>query len=330
MTFEPQNILLINFGQIGDVVLSLPAMRSLRERFPDSRLTLLVGASAKQIVDMSGLADEIVAVDRVELRDSNPIWSIVEIAKLTIRLWKKSFDFVIDLHSLPETNILGFLVGRRKRLFANRGTRSLNFLSNFRPRPPGEIHNLHITEFYARSLEPLNVKGVKEPFRIKPAREDIEKVQGIFDSKGISGERLIGINFGAGASSRRSSIASFGDLATTLQNAENYRVVLYSGPEEASQRGKFNDYFPENVPILDNLTLKELAAAFSRTEAVIGNDSGPIHLAGAVGVPIIMIAGGNGNNIFVPPTEELRIVESADLQNVDVMKVLEAVRSLVD
>jgi ADP-heptose:LPS heptosyltransferase len=107
-TFNFQNILIIDHGQLGDVILSLPVVRALREKFLDSKLTVLSGKSTAEIIKISGLADNIIIVDRVKLRDSNKFWSIGQIFKLVINVRSNKFDLVIDLHSLPETNILVF------------------------------------------------------------------------------------------------------------------------------------------------------------------------------------------------------------------------------
>lgn len=329
MTFEPQNILLINFGQIGDVILSLPAMRALRERFADSKLTFFVGTSAKAIAEMSGLADEIIAVDRVELRDSNPFWSVKEIIKLALSVRKKRFDFVVDLHSLPETNLLGYFSGAKTRLFVNRGTRSLNFLSNFRPKPPDEVLHLPVSEYYAKSLEPLDVKGADIPFWIVPAASDMASVEKIFDSLKIGARKIIGIKFGTGSSSRRTSLESLGKLARKIEETGEYGVVVFFGPEEAGRREEFYECFSESVPLLDTLSLQELAAAFSRMEAVIGNDSGPIHLAGALGVPIVVITGENGLVNFTPPAKKISVVTNADIYEPDTDRAFDALISLI-
>src|SRR5947209_20460997 len=106
MSFDPRNILVIDFGQLGDVVLSLPALRAIRERFPRARITVAVGASCAPVVEMSGYADKALAVDRVALRDGPKPLSIWKIARLVKDVRREQFDFVIDLHSLSETNLL--------------------------------------------------------------------------------------------------------------------------------------------------------------------------------------------------------------------------------
>ena len=143
MNFEPQNILVIDFGQLGDVVLSLPALHAVRAKFPRARITVAVGKPGRQIVEMSGVADDTLVVDRVSLRDGSKPVSVWRIAWLVKEVRARRFDFVIDLHSLSETNLLGFLSGARVRLYGRRPTRSLDFLSNFRPRPAVEDRAKH-------------------------------------------------------------------------------------------------------------------------------------------------------------------------------------------
>ena len=85
MVFDPRNILVIDFGQLGDVVLSLPALRAIRERFPHARITIAVGKPGGEIVKLSGYADDVLEVDRVALRDGNKLVSIGRIFKFVGR-----------------------------------------------------------------------------------------------------------------------------------------------------------------------------------------------------------------------------------------------------
>ena len=106
--FDPRNILVIDFGQLGDVVLSVPALRAIRDRFRDARITVAVGKPGADIVSLSGCANSTIVVDRVALRDGPKLVSIAKILKLVKDVRRQQFDFVIDLHSLSETNLLGF------------------------------------------------------------------------------------------------------------------------------------------------------------------------------------------------------------------------------
>src|SRR5882762_3191638 len=166
MSFQPRNIFVIDFGQLGDVVLSLPALRAIRERFPEARIIVVVGKPGAEVVSLSGYATATLVVDRVALRDGPKLLSLGRIAKLIRKVRSEKFDFVIDLHSLSETNLLGLLSGAPKRLYSRRPGRSLDFLANFKPAPPIEDNgpNNHLTDRYLRVLVPLGINGAsREP-----------------------------------------------------------------------------------------------------------------------------------------------------------------------
>ena len=109
--FDPRNILVIDFGQLGDVVLSLPALGALRKRFPNAKITVAVGKPGADVVSLSGFANDVMVVDRVGLRDGFKPLSVLRVFKIVKEVRARKFDFVIDLHSLSETNLLGFLSG---------------------------------------------------------------------------------------------------------------------------------------------------------------------------------------------------------------------------
>src|ERR1044072_1230096 len=143
MAFDPRNILVIDFGQLGDIVMSLPALRAIRERFPYARITVAVGKPGKELLGLSGYANEILEVDRVALRDGPTLISIGRILKFVSQVRRAKFDFVIDLHSYYETNLLGFFSGAPQGLSSRRSNRSLDFLANFKPRPVKEVETMH-------------------------------------------------------------------------------------------------------------------------------------------------------------------------------------------
>src|SRR5262249_51112770 len=138
VSFDPRNILVIHFGQLGDVVLGLPALNVVRRRFPNAKITAIVGKPSAPIIEMSRTVNSTIGVDRVSLKQGNTLVSIGRIIKLVKSVRNLGFDFVIDLHSLSETNLLGFLSGAPQRLYAHRPSRSIELLSNFQPRAPRE------------------------------------------------------------------------------------------------------------------------------------------------------------------------------------------------
>ena len=194
-----QNILVIDFGQLGDVVLSLPALRAIREKFADAKITLLLGKPTGEIARLAGVADDRILVDRVALRDGNKAKSVLELFRLVREVRRRNFDFVIDLHSLYETNLLAFLSGAKYRLFANRGNRSIDLLSNYPIKPPLEDKSLHHAERYFAVLEPLGIEKQNGNFRIAPPPDELNKIAQLYTSLGITKKHRVGLFLGGRA-----------------------------------------------------------------------------------------------------------------------------------
>ena len=160
-------------------------MRAIRERFPNAQITVAVGKPGKELLSLSGYANEILEVDRVALRDGPTLISIGRIAKFVSEVRKAKFDFVIDLHSYYETNMLGFLSGAPHRLYSRRENRSLDFLANFKPQPVKESENTHLVDRYLDVVKPLGIEnraansGLEDERRRRcGGRSDAEKREG--------------------------------------------------------------------------------------------------------------------------------------------------------
>src|SRR6185369_5679286 len=98
-------VLAIRFARLGDVILLLPALASLKERFPDSELTLLTGHRCAPIAKLCPAIDHVIEVDRVAMRDG-PVWrALRQMARLVRDVKRRRFDLVVDFHSFRETNL---------------------------------------------------------------------------------------------------------------------------------------------------------------------------------------------------------------------------------
>ena len=323
MNFEPRNILVIDFGQLGDVILSLPALAAIRHRFPKARVTVAVGGAAAAVVEMSGVADEALAVDRVALRDGPKHLSVWQIGRLVMDVRKRKFDFVIDLHSLSETNLLGFLSGAGRRLYARRPGRSLDYLANFRPAPAVEDRSKHAIDRYLDVVAPLGVGEVSRVPRLPVREEDGRAVEELLrkasqgakswgrrqTAGGASDSLLVGIFPGAGHPSRRWPVERFAELAWMLERNDSVRSVLFAGPEERKLVREARPQFPPSTIVLDRLTVPQLAAAAQRVSVFVSNDTGPMHIAAAVGTPVVILMQHHPMfNCYIPPGERHRVV----------------------
>lgn len=329
MSNDPRNILVIDFGQLGDVVLSLPALGAVRQKFPRALVTVAVGRAAGPVVELAGVADEVLAVDRVGLRDGPKVLSVLRIGKLVREVRRRRFDFVIDLHSLSETNLLGFLSGAGRRLYARRPGRSLDALSNFRPQPPVEDRSKHAVERYLDVLRPLGVGQVARVPRLPVREEDGRDVEALLRKAGAdAGAPLVGLFPGAGHPSRRWPLERFAALAWSLWRNDNVRVALFAGPEERALVREMRAACPPTAVVLDRLTIPQLAAAAARLSLFVSNDTGPMHIAAAVGTPVLILMQHHPMfDCYIPPGERHRVVSAPLINEITVEQAYEAARA---
>ncbi|MBV8858397.1 MAG: glycosyltransferase family 9 protein [Acidobacteria bacterium] len=331
MSFEARNILVIDFGQLGDVILSLPALSAIRRRFPKARVTVAVGGAAAAVVELAGVADEALAVDRVGLRDGPKHLSVWQIGKLVMEVRRRKFDFVVDLHSLSETNLLGFLSGAGQRLYARRPGRSLDYLANFRPAPPVEDRSKHAIDRYLDVVSPLGVGEVSRVPRLPVREEDGRAVDEMLRTAlaggkirgrkatagGLGDGPLVGIFPGAGHPSRRWPVDRFAELAWMLERNDSVRSVLFAGPEERKLVREALTKFPPSTVVLDRLTVPQLAAAAARLSVFVSNDTGPMHVAAAVGTPVVILMQHHPMfNCYIPPGERHRVVAARTIEEI--------------
>jgi ADP-heptose:LPS heptosyltransferase len=332
MSFDPQNILVIDFGQLGDVVLSLPALRAIRERFPHARITVAVGKPGAPIVELSGYADATIVVDRVALRDGWKVLSLFRIGGIVKRVRRERFDFVIDLHSLSETNILGFLSGAPKRLYARRPGRSIDLLANFRPKPPVEDNSpaKHAIDRYLDVLIPLGIRNAPRIPRLKTRSEDDSVIEQMLNKeKASAGAPLVGLFPGAGHASRRWPLERFVELANRLVRDDAVRIVIFAGPEERALVKEMRARFPRSTIIFDRLSVPQLAAALVRLSVFVTNDTGPMHIATAVGTSVVALLARPTPNSFIPLEDRHRIIYSQRITEMTTEEVYGATRELL-
>src|SRR5690349_12947343 len=274
MAFDPRNILVIDFGQLGDVVLSLPALRAIRGRFPQAKITVAIGKPGGEIVRLSAYADHVLEVDRVGLRDGNKLVSIGRIIKFVGEVRRQKYDFVIDLHSLSETNLLGFLSGAPRRLYARRPGRSIDILANFEPRPVREAKTAHAVDRYLDVIKPLGIENASRVPSLRTAAAADTAVETLLKKeKASSGTLLVGIFPGAGNASRRWPLEHFAEIADHLVRNQGVRVIVFAGPEERAFVPQMRSVFPANTIFFDKLTIPQLVSAQARLTLFISNDT---------------------------------------------------------
>ncbi|HTH51457.1 MAG TPA: glycosyltransferase family 9 protein [Pyrinomonadaceae bacterium] len=324
---EFKNILLIHFGQLGDVVLSLPAIRAVRARFAEAKLTIMSGLSTRGVIEISGLADEQIAVDRVKMRDGGKIAAFGDMFDLVRELRRRKFDLVIDIHSLYETNLTAWLSGAPVRYFAHRDRRSIQRLSNWPVKAEIEDRSAHHTERYAAAVRPLGIEKVGHNFVAKPSSEAEVAAAKVLDRHDSAGKRLIGLFLGAGHPTRRWPVERFVETAKEISGECEVLVLL--GPEEKDMRSGLQERFGEAATVVEELPLAIFFALLARLDVFVSGDTGPMHLAAIAGAGVVLLSTKGAPPIFTPLTERLVNINDVPFEDITVDRVVTGIRKLL-
>jgi len=228
--------------------------------------------------------------------------------------------------------LLGWFSGAGKRLFARRPGRSLDFLSNFTPKPPVDKNDpgQHLVDRYLDVLVPL---GIKEPERVPKLNTRTEDGRAIDvllkKSKAEAGTPLVGLFPGAGHPGRCWPLEQFAELADFLIRNDGVRPIIFVGPEERALVPRMRTLFPPSCVILDKLTIPQLAAAQARLAVFVSNDTGPVHIAAAVGTPTVVLIDLPRPHAYVPRGTSQRLLFSESVATIKVEEVYAATRELL-
>lgn len=287
------------------------------------------GKPPTAVLELANVADEYIPIDRVALRDGNKLKSIAEMGRLIFDIRRRSFDMVVDLHSLPETNLLGRVAGIPNRLYGNRESRSIDSLSNFRPRPALEDKSKHATERYFDVIVPLEIEPGSALLKLSPRQEDVDSVIAKYPHVfGDSATSLVGLFPGAGNRSRCWPIDKFAGLAGSLID-DGVLPVVFLGPEEVEMRPEVEHTFPERVVIVDGLSIAEFMAALSHLAVFVANDTGPVHLAACVATPTVLVIDERAPLTYMPNSEYLTVVSEGPIGSISVEEAYRATTAML-
>jgi ADP-heptose:LPS heptosyltransferase len=286
------NILLIRLREIGDVVFTTPAVRALRARFPDARLSYLVEPAAALVVASNPHIDEVIVAPRKNV--------LADVA-LGWRLRARHFDLAIDFHCGPRASLLTWLTGAAVRVGYDVPGRG--WMYTMRSSRPRELRPRHAVQ---NQWDLLTLLGIPQPERQRsPVEMPVDqtaaaRIAGRLESAGVSTtDRLILVHVSAGNPFRRWPQEAFSTLAAALAARDATRVLLTSGPSEPeaatrvveAARTRLTSALRDRVLTIGDLSLAELRALLDRVVLYIGGDSGPLHIAATSGVPIVGLYG---------------------------------------
>ena len=280
MQIDPRlvgKILVVKLRAVGDVLLSTIVLRNLRKGYPSARIDFLTEPPARDVVRRNPDVDEVLCYDRAQ--DWGP--GLVQMVR------RRSYDLVIDLFGNPRTALVTRLSGARYRVGYRFRGRTYAYTIVVEPRG-SEVHN---TEFNLDALRAIGVDIVDRNlyFPLAPEEERFvgEFLGGVQRDSGFT----VALNTGGGWYTKRWPLERFATLADRLVDEHGARIVLPWGPGQREEVEFVRAAMRRESFIPPATTLGQLAALLKNMSMVITNDSGPMHLAAAVGTPVLGIYG---------------------------------------
>ena len=298
---QVKRVLVVRLDEIGDVLMTTPFLRELRQNLPNAWITLVVKPNVRNLVERCPYVNEVITYDWNVSRPPGALWRHYKALRLAWQhLWKRRFDLAIlprwDADYYDATFLLYFSgapwrVGYSERVSREKHQRTRGYdrlLTHL-------LDDRSLKHEVERNLEVIrHLGGTVQEDRLElwTAEEDEAFAQTLLSQHGVRDHELV-IAFapGAGAPKRLWPVERFAEIGSWLRDEYGSRFVLIGGADEEHLGDALERSLgPCAVNAVGRTTLRRAAALIRRCRLFVGTDSGPMHLAAAVGVPVVELS----------------------------------------
>lgn len=300
-------ILVIRGGAIGDFILTLPALKALRESFPAARIEILGYKHIAAIAENRFYAD---AVQSIEYGSLSAFFAKGADLDPQLQEYLGSFDLVISYLFDPD----GVFVENLRRSGAPKIVYG-----------PARVHaGSHAALQLAAAVERLGIKVQDHVARVFPSNEDTGFAREFLH--GLS-PPIIALHVGSGSPQKNWPVASWLDLGESLLQRGGSLVVVSGEADESQLAAVRNHWGGKNMRFATNLALPKLAGVLAQCR-FIGHDSGISHLAAAAGAKCVLLFGPTDPAVWAPRGANVRILRApdSDLGKLEPATVLNALK----
>jgi lipopolysaccharide heptosyltransferase II len=274
---EIHKILCIKPRGIGDIVLSTIILDNLKSAFPIARIDYLIETFAKDVLSNNPIISKIFTLEKSELPFN-----------IGFKLRKEKYDLVIDLYSNPRTAQITFLTGAKYRVgYSYRGRK---YAYNIKAESGRGNH--HAAEHNLELLKVLEVPIISKKIHFYLSEEGKtfakEFIEKNFDK---TNETIIGIIPSGGWTSKRCDKGKWVEICRSILQKYRVKFLILWGPGDEIDANYIKDNLYNKAILSPKTTIMRLSALIKNCDLVIANDSGPMHISAALGVPTLGIFG---------------------------------------
>ena len=277
----PRNILAVKLRYLGDVLLATPTLHALKAAYPAARLTVLVNRGTEDILRGNPHVDEILPLDR---------GSILQQSRFALEIRRRRFDTVVDLTDGDRAAFLTWISGAPVRIGFNAEHRWTGRCYTTVVRGEEGAHRI---ERDLAALSPLGIKTGDRIPRLWLTPEDHARVDKLAGELGIPTDRSwVVIQPGARYWFKAWPPERFAELADRLNDRFGYQILVGGSPQEtALTQTVVNQAKSRLLNLAGRSDVRTVAALLKRSVLFVGNDTGAMHIASAVGTPVLGLFG---------------------------------------
>ncbi len=288
--------LIVRLGAVGDVIHTLPLAAALRKRFPNARIGWAVEPGASALLRGNPVIDALCVVDTQAWRKGSAGERIAALRSDLRKLKEVRADAAIDAQGLIKSGLIARASGAKVRVgFEHRSCRegmNVLFTTDW-AEPPAGPH--HVVEKNLSLLGPLGAAPLEigeVEFPLPAFAEEADGAESFLRREGLAaGRPLLIIHPGAGWETKRWNEERYAALGDAWERITGGDVLLSWGPEEEPLARQVADSMQSPVKVAPRTNIRELAALIRRCDVFAGGDSGPLHLAAALGVSCLAMMG---------------------------------------
>lgn len=314
----PRRVLLLRLERIGDLLMILDAIDAVRARAPEAEIGLAVGSWNAELARLIPAVDRVDTIDAPWLSQEGTRSPVPEVARRIAGWRRDDLDLAINFEPDIRSNALLAASGARRRVgyATGGGGEFLTTALRYDQTAHTATNALRLVELaLPGSGSPADRAAgtmLRTALRIpEEARARADRLLAAHDRRGP----LVGINPAAGRAIKEWPVERFAAAATDLAERDQATIVLLGSVAERATAGAVRDAMPEHVRRIDlagDAPLVDLAAVLARLSVLVTPDTGPMHLAAAMGTPVVGVFGPSDPVRYAPLTPRSAVVH-ADL-----------------
>lgn len=290
--------------RIGDLVCTTPVFSAIKEKYPDCRLVVLSSLSASGIILNNPNIDEIIIIENYQ----NNFWSLLN------KIKQEKFDLGISLSGTALSSLLFFFGLIPLRIKITRLSRPVaEILTDWLSTNREQYSELsYLPLFYLKMLHHLGINKIQVKKEVFTTPQSEEKVVAWLIGNNINlTDQVVGISLSAGNKIKEWGDDNFRVVAEKLVSCYGMKIILIGGRQDNERINKFIQQIDDNKNYLNGseFSLIELPALISRFNYFISVDTGPVHIAEALGVPLIDILGPVNDVELTPRGDKVSVVK---------------------